>query len=382
MITSRLRAWVVLLKNYHLYSFMRISGFLLAFTRCFTCCTWPGYWLLLVGLLAPAPALLAGPPHYAVPGQEAPVALLTVGRATYLVTAQSVFELRGRQPVRRYQSAVPIRCALAADSVLWLGTAEGLQRLRIGRGAGQWAARPAVALPAGPAAITALLRDAAGSVWVGVAGHGVYQLVGQALQSTLRIPDVTSGLATADSSVWIGTNLGLHRWQHGAWTRYNEEGVANHEIPDNLVNKLLLDNGGSLWVFMSDAITVFENTAQAASGAGHLPTVKYLGQPGNAVYGVAYLPGRGHVFATAMGLLLLPAQPTGELVHIETTTDKVETPQVLVPLAVAGAAIAGPCLLQADAHQRIWVVRPGEVRAWRAKDFQPAKPRPATRPGA
>jgi hypothetical protein len=327
-------------------------------------------WLLLA---APATAL-ARPPHYALPNSETPVALLPVGRATYLVTTHEVLDLSGRQPVLRYHSAAPVRCALATDSVLWLGTEQGLLRLRIGRGSAAWVARPlALPTPAGAAPVTALAREAGGAVWAGFGGYGVYQVAGNELVSTLRIPAITAGLATADSSVWIGTNLGLHRWQHGAWTRYNEEGVANHEIPDNLVEKLLLDNSGSLWVFMSDAITVFEHTAaHAPASAGHLPTVKYLGRPGNEVYSVAYLPGRGHVFATAMGLLLLPTQAPGELAHFDSATDKVETPQVLVPLAVAGAAVAGPCLLHIDARQRIWVVQAGSVRVLRAQDLQTA----------
>jgi hypothetical protein len=336
--------------------------------------------------VAPA-ALHARPPHYALPTAEAPVALLPVGRATYLVTTHSVFDLSGRQPVLRYhlaESAAAVRCALATDSVLWLGTEQGLLRLRIGRGRGAWAARPlALPAPAGPAPVTALVREPGGGVWAGFGGYGAYRVAGNELVSTLRIPAITAGLATADSSVWLGTNLGLHRWQHGTWTRYNEEGVANHEIPDNLVEKLLLDNSGSLWVFMSDAITVFENpAARPPASAGHLPTVKYLGRPGNEVYSVAYLPGRGHVFATAMGLLLLPAQPPGELAHFDATTDKVETPQVLVPLAAAGAAVAGPCLLHTDARQRIWVVQAGRVQVLRAQDLQPAAPRPAHQPGA
>lgn len=376
MITSSLHAEVLPLAPCFLPFFMRVAAcFSPAFLRCVARCHRAGFWLLVLGLLAVAPAAWAGPPRYAVPGQAAPVALLTVGRATYLVTAQSVFELRGRQCISRYQSAAPVRCALATDSVLWLGTAQGLQRLPMRRGPGAWRSQPlALPAPAGPAPITTLLRDAAGTVWVGVEGYGAYQVVGGELQSTLRIPAITSGVATADSSVWLGTNLGLHRWQNGTWTRYNEEGVANHEIPDNLVDKLLLDNGGSLWVLMSDAITVFENTARPGAGEAHLPTVKYLGQPGNEVYSVAYLPGRGHVFATAMGLLLLPTQRPGELAHLEATTDKVETPQVLVPLTVAGAAITGPCLLQAAGWQRIWVVQPGEVRVQLLKDFQPAAP--------
>jgi hypothetical protein len=336
-------------------------------------------WLLL-GLLAPA-ASQARAPHYPLPSTDAPVALLPVGRATYLVTTHEVLDLSGRQPVPRYHSAAPVRCALATDSVLWLGTEQGLLRLRIGRGRAAGVARPlALPAPAGAAPVTALVREPGGAVWAGFGGYGVYQVAGNELVSTLRIPAVTAGLATADSSVWIGTNLGLHRWQHGAWTRYNEEGVANHEIPDNLVEKLLLDNSGSLWVFMSDAITVFEHTAaHAPASGGHLPTVKYLGRPGNEVYSVAYLPGRGHVFATGMGLLLLPAQPAGELAHFDSATDKVETPQVLVPLTAAGAAVAGPCLLHVDTRRRIWVVQAGSVQVLRAQDLQPAAPATAPR---
>jgi hypothetical protein len=340
---------------------------------------------LLSCLLLVAPAALhARPPHYALPTAEAPVALLPVGRATYLVTTHSVFDLSGRQPVLRYhstESAAAVRCALATDSVLWLGTEQGLLRLRIGRGA--WAARPlALPAPAGPAPVTALVREPGGGVWAGFGGYGAYRVAGNELVNALRIPAITSGLATVDSSVWLGTNLGLHRWQHGTWTRYNEEGVANHEIPDNLVEKLLLDNSGSLWVFMSDAITVFESlAARPVASAGHLPTVKYLGRPGNEVYSVAYLPGRGHVFATGMGLLLLPAQAPGELAHFDSATDKVETPQVLVPLAAAGAAVAGPCLLHVDARQRIWVVQAGSVQVLRAADFQPAAPRATAHAG-
>jgi len=327
-------------------------------------------WGLVACLWLVSPMAEARPPHYLLPHPETPVTLLSVGRTTYLITAHSVLELKKRQPILRYHSTSPVRCALATDSVLWLGTEQGLLQLRRQHASAEWAAQP-VAAP-GPAPITMLTADASGTVWVGVAGYGVYHLQGQGLRSVLQIPAVTAGLTTADSSVWVGTNLGLHRWQHGIWTRYNEEGVANYEIPDNLVEQLVLDNNGSLWVFMSDAITVFEHPTRPAIGTGHLPTVKYLGQPNNTVYSVVYLPGRGHLFATALGLLLLPAQHAGELAHFENATDQVETPQVLVPLMVAGTAVKGPCLLRVDAQQRIWVVQAGEVQVWRAQDLQPA----------
>lgn len=129
---------------------------------------------LLIGLGLAGPAMLqARPPHYALPSTEAPVALLPVGRATYLVTAHSVLDLGGRQPVLRYHSAAPVRCALAADSVLWLGTDQGLLRLSMRHERRTWGARP-LALPAsvGPAPITALVRGAGGKVWAVRCGPG------------------------------------------------------------------------------------------------------------------------------------------------------------------------------------------------------------------
>jgi ligand-binding sensor domain-containing protein len=344
-----------------------------------TCVLVRGFALSSGLVLAATPTLQARAPHYPIASKEAPVALLTAGKATYLVTEHTVFQLAGRQFVQRYQSAAPVSCALATDSVLWLGTQQGLLRL----GTRGWRARP-LPLPdaaVGPTPITTLFRDAAGTVWVGATGYGAYQLHGNELQNQLHIPTVNAGLATADSSVWIATSIGLYRWQHQAWTRYNEEGVANHEIPDNIVEHLLLDNAGSLWVLMSQGISVFEHLNQGEAGESHLPTVTYLGRPGNEVYSVAYLPGQGHVFATGMGLLLLPTQPKGELAHFEATTDKVETPQVLVPMAVPGLA-AAPQLLQVDSHQRIWVVSRGEVSVWRAKDFQRTTPPTPAKPGA
>lgn len=325
-------------------------------------------WALALGLawlLAGAyPALARPPRRYSVAGQELPVALLRAGRTTYLVTEHSVFRQEGRAFVRRYQSAAPISRAVVADSLLWLGTQQGLVRL----GTRGWRARP-LALPgAGAAPITALFCDVAGTLWVGATGQGVYQLVGGELQSQLQIPAVNAGLATADSSVWIATNIGLYRWQHHAWTRYNEEGVANHEIPDNIVENLLLDASGSLWVLMSAGISVFEPAAQSGAGEEHVPTITYLGRPGNAVYSVAAVPAQGHLFATAMGLLLLPTQPRGELAHVEANTDRVETPQLLVPLVGLGL----PRLVQVDARQRVWLVSPGEVQVWRAPDFRKA----------
>ena len=82
----------------------------------------------LLLLLSFPRALPARPrPHYPVAGAEQPVALLHAGKATYLVTAHSVFRLEGKEFVRKQQLTSIIQCAAVADSALWLGTHSGVQ---------------------------------------------------------------------------------------------------------------------------------------------------------------------------------------------------------------------------------------------------------------
>ena len=305
--------------------------------------------LMLLSL--PTAALARPRPHYAVGGAEKPVALLHAGRATYLVTEHSVFRLEGTQLVRKQQVTSAIQCTALADTVLWLGTRTGVLRLNTH----SFRPRP-LALP-GPeptANITALFQDARGNMWVGANGQGVFRWANNAFTQELRTPAINGGVATADSSVWIATSIGLSRKQGQEWTRYNEEGVSNHEIPDNIVEKLLPDNAGNLWVVMSDAICVFEGGGQRGAAEEELPTVKFIGRPGNEVFSVASLPGEGRLFATAQGLLLLPNEPA-RLASFAPSTDKVEPKRLLVPLPQLPNA-GNPVLLQVDKQQRLWLV--------------------------
>ena len=333
--------------------------------------------LLPLLLLLAAPAVLAGGPRQLVldgSGPQQPVALLRAGKTDYLVTAAGVFRREGRRLVRRYQSPAPIRCALATDTVLWLGTTQGLLRLS----PRTWRARPtALPAPAGPGgAVSTLFRAADGAVWAGLPGYGAFRQAGGhgGWEAQLSIPTINAGLSrAADSSVWVATNIGLYRYQHAAWTRYNEEGVANHEIPDNMVERLLPDNAGNLWVVMSEGLSVFAAPGPTPETDAELPTVRFIGRPGNAVYGVVQVPGQGHVFATAMGLLLLPtpASAPKALASPAPTTDRIETPRKLVRLPLP-AATAAPTLLVPDSRRRVWAVGPAAATVWSARAFRRA----------
>ncbi|MFD1467454.1 hypothetical protein ACFQ48_04390 [Hymenobacter caeli] len=322
--------------------------------------------LLLCGsLLAPNPSSWAGPrPRYALDGHERPVALLRTGKATYLVTQRSVFRLEGKQLVRKYRGSAPIQCAAAADTVLWLGTHQGL----LGLNTRTFGAHP-LALPGPEAApnITAVFRDLRGALWVGANGYGAFRWANGAFAPELGVASINGGVATTDSSVWVATSVGLNRKRGAEWIRYNEEGVGNREIPDNIVEKLLPDNAGNLWVVMSDAICVFE--AGGTRGEAELPTVRFLGRPGNELYGVASVRGEGRLFATGMGLLLLPNEPADRLTSFDApATDKVAPARLLRPVP-APAGAANPVLLQVDDHQRLWLVSEAEVVVLTTKEF-------------
>lgn len=325
----------------------------------------PSFGLLCLLLLGPAPGLRARPrPRYALAGHERPVALLRAGKATYLVTQRSVFRLEGARFVRKYQGLVPIQCAAVADTVLWLGTRQGV----LGVSTATFRPHPlALPVPGGAPSITAIFRDAGGALWVGADGYGAFRWAQGAFAPELSTPSINAGVATADSSVWIATGIGLSRKRGPEWSHYNEEGVGNREIPDNIVEKLLPDNAGNLWVVMSDAICVFEGGGPR--GEAELPTVKFLGRPGNELYGVAYLRGEGRLFATALGLLLLPNEPATALPGFGApATDKVEQKQLLRPVpALPGAG--NPVLLQIDDRQRVWLVSESEIIVLTAKEF-------------
>ena len=324
--------------------------------------------LVGLGLLATALAGQARPrPPYAVPGHEAPVALLHAGRTTYLVTQHSVLRFEGRRLVSHFRSEAPIHCAAARDTALWLGLPQGVLHL----GTRTFRPRPQVLPGVAAPNITALFYDARGRLWAGANGAGVFCQAGpgQAFGQELRTPAINGGVAMADSSVWIATSIGLSRQQGTEWTRYNEEGVANHEIPDNIVEKLLPDNEGNLWVVMSDAICVFEGGGGRAAAEAELPTVKFIGRPGNAVFGVAHVPGAGRLFATAMGLLLLPDAPATPLLGFAASTDRIGPQRLLRPLpALPGAG--NPTLLHVDAQQRLWLAGPESVVVLTGKEFR------------
>jgi diguanylate cyclase (GGDEF)-like protein len=137
--------------------------------------------------------------------------------------------------------------ALLPDTggVLWIGTRNGVSRMRNGR-IERLPPPPGMAEPS----ISDLARDPAGNLWIGTAADGVmryrdgrYARPGEG--EGLSKAQVSSLLAEADGSVWIGTyDAGVTRLRGGEATRLSATGPG----APRRVNAILRDGEGVLWL--------------------------------------------------------------------------------------------------------------------------------------
>lgn len=161
----------------------------------------------------------------------------------------------------------------AKNGALWVGTVAGLFRFE----SGQWTSfTPAQGLAKAGlfGDVRALREDRAGNLWIGTAGGGLQRLgvppSGDSANHTgsgsANAPDrlnpelqtfttftTTNGLSNnsvwafhedADGVLWIGTERGLNRYEHGRFTVF----TTREGLPDDLVNEILEDDRGNLWV--------------------------------------------------------------------------------------------------------------------------------------
>lgn len=304
--------------------------------------------------------------NYSLSQAGTPIDLFLSPRQTFLITTTGVYQQERKTFQKKYNSQAPITCALEEDSVLWLGTQKGLWRLN----KKTFTARR-VPLPSteDQPLITTILKDYSGTLWAAAEAYGAFKLTAGTFKKVLGAFPVNTGVASRDSSVWIGTNTGLHRFKNEKWVRYNEEGVANFEIPDNIVEKLVVDSKDNVWVMLSEGVAVFEGRPHASESEGHnhIPSVKFVGKPQNKIYSVVYLNQQGYVFATAMGLLFLPDDASGHIpdLHPAANTDVIIPKPMLYPVQVPNISstdFSGPVILKSDKKNNVWLVTGHGIR--------------------
>lgn len=131
-----------------------------------------------------------------------------------------------------------------AQGALWVGTRRGdLWR----QNNGQWHA-----LTNGQAggAITAILPQQGGLLWVGTAGNGLFLIDARAnspwiKQGGLLSDWVRTLYADADGTIWVGTGGGgLSRLKDGQIVTF----TTRNGLPDNTISQILDDDAGNLWL--------------------------------------------------------------------------------------------------------------------------------------
>jgi diguanylate cyclase (GGDEF)-like protein len=170
-------------------------------------------------------------------------------------TTQGLFRVEDGQ-VRAWPGPEPLATvdvqALLRDrsGAIWAGTAKGLFAIRGGQVAEQWTVQNG--LPGDMVTSLAVAQD--GSIWAGVTGGGLVQIVGgRALTPALKLPAKTIlGLLTdRDGNLWISFDRhGIGRLANGKLDLY---GSAEGFPSDRCTKAIFEDREGDVWFGTLDA---------------------------------------------------------------------------------------------------------------------------------
>ncbi|HKI70618.1 MAG TPA: two-component regulator propeller domain-containing protein, partial [Verrucomicrobiae bacterium] len=124
-------------------------------------------------------------------------------------------------------------------------------------------------------AITAIVPDQGGALWIGTEGDGVYQFKGivHAHLSTTNglLSDLVRTLyLDAQRTLWIGTaGGGLSSWRQGRVTTI----TSREGLPDNTISQIIEDDTGHLWLGSNRGIACVSKRELEELAAGKVPAV-------------------------------------------------------------------------------------------------------------
>lgn len=137
--------------------------------------------------------------------------------------------------------------ALAADNAggIWAGALDGTLWHFVD---GKWQAQ--TNFPRGRA-ITAIVPDTNGKLWIGTGGDGLYQIDKAIGSRCVKVNGLPSGwirtlfLDNHQDTLWIGTTGGgLSRLQNGKIAAF----TMREGLPENTISQILEDDSGNLWL--------------------------------------------------------------------------------------------------------------------------------------
>jgi len=240
-----------------------------------------------------------------VPGNT-PVKIISFNKQTLLVSNKTVELIRKDQPLTIIEEAAIISDAVIYGNDLWLGTDRGVKVYDLNSYKLKQTYFPSTR-------ISGVAVDALKRVWVAASLKGVYMKDSDSFVSKVNIPGIYSLVCTADSNIWVGTNVGLYRiaGKDFKMTRYAEEGYSGYELPDNIVERLYKDEHSNVWVVMPDNISFKSN----ARYQGEIPSYAYVGDKHNTVRTIVPVAGSSYIFVTEKGIFFLPSSSIKEEHH-------------------------------------------------------------------
>ena len=153
-------------------------------------------------------------------------------------------EAAGEVEMAAFAGLNVIALAEDRDGTVWAGTREG-QVWRLLQG--NWVAQPHFSQTR---AVTAILPDTQGGLWIGTEGSGLYRFKDGARAHLQKGAGLLSDLIRtlyldAPGTLWIGTaGGGLSRWRSGQLTTF----TTREGLPDNTISQILEDSTGRLWL--------------------------------------------------------------------------------------------------------------------------------------
>lgn len=233
-----------------------------------------------------------------------PVKVLPAGKQTLLVYENNVSILNKQEVRTVINSAGSISDAVYTGTELWLATRDGVKVF----GTKDYTLKQEYFKGK---RISALGRDVYSRMWIATGLEGVYMQNEQGgFDARLNTNGAYTLLCTADSNIWVGTNVGMYRLaaKDFAVTRYAEEGYSGYELPDNIVEHLYKDEQSNIWVVMPDNISFKSSTHYQ----GEIPSYTYIGDKHNDIKTIVSLQKMSYLFVTEKGIFLLPSSALKE----------------------------------------------------------------------
>lgn len=275
-------------------------------------------------------------PTFDLPAGHKPVRVLNDDKQAYLVTDKAVLLLAKDGSKEVVKDAGAIADALLSGNQLWLATSDGLKVY-------DRKSRVLLHQYFGGKQVPAIGLDVYNRVWVATAHDGVYmQVAADSFTQKLNMSAAYSLVCTKDSSVWIGTNIGMYHVSATDFNmvRYAEEGYSGHELPDNLVERLYKDDASNVWVLMPDNIS-FKSSSQYA---GEIPSFGFVGEQRNEIATIVALQQLSYLFVTGKGVILLPSSSLREESHQHNS--EIFAAHTTQAFALSGAQLGTPYALK------------------------------------